>query len=133
MNPEERQNLMILEKRESDDFEACSLNRFPHSAWEGIDWEEVAFVDQEFTSGEREAAEVMRDWLSRLTSSDSLWVIFWGNAVVPTVALPGEHVKRHAEEILYTSADVWLFSVDDQFLIEYTHDGRLTIARVPSG
>lgn len=122
---------MILEKGESDTFEACSLNRFPHSAWEGIDWEAVDFLDQEFTSGEREAAEVMGGWLTRATSPESLLVIFWGNAVVPTVALPAEEAKRHAEEILYTSADVWLFSVDDRILIEYTHDGLLTMAEVP--
>ncbi|MFH8338058.1 hypothetical protein [Streptomyces sp. AM6-12] len=123
---------MILEKKESGDFEACSLNRFPHSAWEGIDWETAAFVDQEFTSGGREAAEMVRGWLASLASPETLWVIFWGNAAVPAVALPGGHVKRRAEDILYTSADVWLFSVDDRMLIEYTHDGRLTLARVPS-
>ncbi|MEV6050757.1 hypothetical protein [Streptomyces sp. NPDC052107] len=130
MEPEERQNVLILEKGESDTFEACSLNRFPHSAWEGIDWEAADFLDQEYTSGEREAAELMRGWLTRATSPTSLLVIFWGNAVVPTVALPAEETKRHAEEILYTSADVWLFSVDDHILIEYTHDGRLTLAAV---
>ncbi|MEU7050102.1 hypothetical protein [Streptomyces eurythermus] len=132
MKAEELQNVLILEKEENDAFEACSLNRFPHSAWQGIDWEGAAFLDQEFTSGEREAAGVMRGWLSRATAPESLLVVFWGNAVVPAIALPAGEAKTHAEEILYTSADVWIFSVDDRILIEYTHDGRLTMAQVPS-
>ncbi|CAM5682280.1 hypothetical protein STENM223S_02180 [Streptomyces tendae] len=37
----------------------------------------------------------------------------------------------HAEQILYTSDDLWLFAVDEGVLIEYLHDGRLTLGRVP--
>ena len=131
LDPEERSQVMILDASENNEFEKASLNRFPHSDWTGIDWGGSDFSEQVFTTGEPEAAGLLSGWLSRLPA-DSLVVVFWGNVRVPAVAMPGGSVAKHAEEILYTSDDVWVFVVDEGFLIEYLHDGRLTAARVPS-
>ncbi|MFF4898385.1 hypothetical protein [Streptomyces sp. NPDC001068] len=130
LEPDERSQLMILDAAENEKFEAVSLNRFPHSEWTGIDWDHSAFSEQVFTSGEPEAAQLISGWLS-LVPADGLAVVFWGNVRVPAVAMPVGCAARNAEEILYTSDDVWLFVVDEGFLIEYLHDGRLTAAHVP--
>ncbi|MFV8187486.1 hypothetical protein [Streptomyces sp. AF1B] len=130
LDPDERGQVMILDASENDEFENASLNRFPHSDWTGIDWAGSDFSEQIFTAGEPEAAEVMGGWLSRLPA-DSLVVVFWGNIRVPAVAMPAGSAAKQAENILCTSDDVWVFVVDEEFLIEYQHDGRLTAARVP--
>ncbi|MET7320007.1 hypothetical protein [Streptomyces sp. NPDC005549] len=78
-----------------------------------------------------EAAELMGPWLTEVSTQSSLVVVFWGNAVVPAVAMTSSSAAAHAEEILYTSDDLWLFAVDEGVLIEYLHDGCLTMGRVP--
>jgi hypothetical protein len=122
---------MILDAAENEKFESVSLNRFPQSAWTGIDWDRSVFSEQVFTAGETEAAELMSRWLSVLPAG-GLAVVFWGNIRVPAVAMSVGCAVKYAEEILYTSDDVWVFVVDDGILLEYQHDGRLTAAHVPS-
>ncbi|MDO0927547.1 hypothetical protein QQY24_19800 [Streptomyces sp. TG1A-8] len=131
LHPGERDQFMILEAAEDEAFTAMSLDRFPQTSWTGIDWERAAFSEQVFTSGETEAAGLVGSWLSRMSSDDSLVVVFWGNARVPAVAMASRCAARHAEEILGTSDDLWLFVEDEGLLIEHTHDGRLTLGRVP--
>lgn len=131
MDAEARADVMVLDRDENDAFESLSLRRFPHSGWSGIDWERCGFADQGFVRSESEAAELIRSWLRRLLADDSLLVVFWGNLAVPAVAMPVKIAIRYVEEILYTSDDFWLFAVDENILIEFTHEGTLTMGRIP--
>lgn len=41
-------------------------------------------------------------------------------------------VAGNAEEVLATSHGVWLFAPSRSLLIEYFHEGRLTVAEIPA-
>jgi len=57
--------------------------------------------------------------------------IFWGTLVMPTVVLSAESVANHVGDILEVGPDFWVFSPDDQILIECLQDGRVTLALIP--
>ncbi|MFG3246832.1 hypothetical protein [Streptomyces sp. NPDC048187] len=99
--------------------------------WGGVDWTHCERPEQVLVSGEVEAAGLIGTWLSEVSARDSLVVVFWGNMAVPAVAMASSSAAAHAQDILYTSDDLWLFAVDESVLIEYLHDGRLTMGRVP--
>ncbi|MGV9282899.1 hypothetical protein [Streptomyces sp. NPDC003730] len=128
---EERRTFMVLREAESAEYERLGPGSFPRSTWSGIDWTSCGRPEQVLVSGEEEAAGLIGTWLSEVSARDSLVVVFWGNIAVPAVAMTSSSAAAHAEEILYTSDDLWLFAVDEGVLIEYLHDGRLTMARVP--
>lgn len=128
---EERQTFMVLREAESAEYESLGPGRFARSNWGGIDWTRHGRPKQVLVSGEVEAAGLIGTWLSEVSPRDSLVVVFWGNTAVPAVAMTSSSAAAHAEEILYTSDDLWLFAVDEGVLIEYLHDGSLTMGRVP--
>jgi hypothetical protein len=78
-----------------------------------------------------EAARILGDLLSSHASPRTEIVVFWANLLVPTIALPAKAVGEHADEVLATSHDVWVFVPETQVFLEYWHGGVITAARVP--
>jgi hypothetical protein len=113
--------------------ESISLNRLPQTSWGAIDWNDISPVEQRTTRTVVEAAELFAQLVLRYVNPDSEVVLFWGNLVVPSVALPARVAAENAEEVLATSHDVWLFAIDERVLLEYFHEGRLTVVEIPAG
>ena len=59
----------------------------------------------------------------------------WQSSGVPWLCLPwffrAESVANHVGDILEVGPDFWVFSPDDQILIECLQDGRVTLALIP--
>ena len=52
--------------------------------------------------------------------------------MVPSLMATAGIVAGNAEEVLATSHGVWLFAPSRSLLIEYFHEGRLTVAEIPA-
>lgn len=128
----ERDRARILTKEENDELESISLNRLPQTSWGTIDWNSINVREQHAVSDDVEGAALLRQLVLRYAEADSETIIFWGNLVVPSLALAVSIVAELTNEILATSHDVWLFAVKEQIILEYFHEGRLTVADVPT-
>ncbi|SOD63649.1 hypothetical protein SAMN06297387_1122 [Streptomyces zhaozhouensis] len=132
LSAEERAEAMLLTRAESDHFYDMGVARFPVTRWQGLDWDNCAHLAQYVLADQADPEDILlarsvRKYMSR----DSLVVLTWGNLTIPSVALPARSVARHADEVIATSDDIWLFAIDEMILIEYWHHDRVTIARVP--
>ncbi|WP_052847717.1 hypothetical protein [Streptomyces avicenniae] len=130
LSERERADSFVPTWPESQAFYGVSLRRFPATRWGALDWDSCPNIRQDFTDDWDQAARGLAAFVRTYVEADSLVVITWGNLGVPSLALPAESVAAHAEQVLATSDDIWLFAPDDNVLIEYQHDGRLTAARV---
>ncbi|TDC76325.1 hypothetical protein [Streptomyces hainanensis] len=131
MGEGERNEVVLLTWPESEEFYGLSLRRFSVTSWGALDWDAHGHLEQVFIEQWAEAERRLADLVQAYTETDSLVVVMWGNLTVPSIALPARSVKAHAAEVLAASDDIWLFAVDEEILIEYQHDGRFTVARVP--
>ncbi|MEV8474474.1 hypothetical protein [Streptomyces sp. NPDC051173] len=107
------------------------MNRFPQTSGGVIDWEGVQGLDHLVFSNEAEGERVVADVLRGKVGQNSDVVIFWGTLVMPTVVLSVESAVNHVSEILEVGPDFWVFSPDDQILIECLQDGQVTLASIP--
>jgi hypothetical protein len=131
LGEDEQGQAVILTWAESQQFYAQSLRRFPVTRSGSLDWERCDHIEQFFIEDWPEAASRLAGLVRSYAGSDSLIVITWGNLAVPSIALPAGSVAAHADQVLMTSDDIWLFAIDEKILIEYHHDGRFTVAHVP--
>ena len=121
-----------MNKEESDGLEPISLKRLSQTPWGTIDGNTVEVREQHAVNDDVEGAAVLRKLVLCYTRADSETIIFWGNLVVPSLVLAVSIVAELTNEILATSHDVWLFAVKEQIILEYFHEGRLTVADVPT-
>ncbi|KAB8163452.1 hypothetical protein FH609_021975 [Streptomyces sp. 3MP-14] len=132
LSTEERAEAMLLTRSESEHLYELSVARFPVTRWQGLDWENCAYLAQYAFADQADPEDILLARAVREHASmESLVVITWGNLTIPSMALPARSVARHADEVVAASDDIWLFAIEDNILIEYWHHDRLTIARVP--
>jgi hypothetical protein len=132
LSVEDRSRVRILTSAENREYESISLNQLPQTPWGTIDWSGVVVLEEHATRNEVEAAELFAELVRRYVDVDSGVVLFWGNLVVPSLMATAGIVAGNAEEVLATSHDVWLFAPSRSLLIEYFHEGRLTVAEIPA-
>jgi hypothetical protein len=130
LSPDERAGARLLDAKENLALEARTLDVFPQTSWGTIDWDDVPLLEQRQVADDVEAARLLVDWVNRLLAPRSEVVIFWGNLVVPSIAMAASTVAAHANEVIATSHDAWLFADRERLLIECFHEGKMTVAPV---
>ncbi|MET8680694.1 hypothetical protein ABZW18_24675 [Streptomyces sp. NPDC004647] len=117
---------------ESRRLEAASINRFPPASGGSLEWEDGSYLEQHFYEDEPDGARLVGGLVSSHAAPDSEVVLFWGNLIMPTVALPASSLVRHMDEVLEVGPVFWVFFPESHVLIECCPDGQVTVAAVPA-
>ncbi|WP_458078683.1 hypothetical protein [Streptomyces sp. EMB26] len=119
--------VVVLSYEEDRTFAALSLNRFGAVGSCRLDWRgaEVLRRSTAFDGGE------LRKMLCELAGPDELVVLFWGNLMVPSVAVEAGLVAAHADAVLADCYECWVYLVDRGVLIEFQDGEGFTVGRVP--
>ncbi|MGW5610440.1 hypothetical protein ACWEWI_30975 [Streptomyces sp. NPDC003753] len=119
---------VVLSYEEDRAFAALSLNHFGAVGSSRLDWHgaEVLQRSRAFDGGELQAL------LCRHASQDELVVVFWGNLAVPSIALGAGLAAAHADAILASCSECWIYLVDSALLIEFQDGEGFAVVRVPS-
>ncbi|MFC5721454.1 hypothetical protein ACFP1Z_14880 [Streptomyces gamaensis] len=121
----------VLSLTESQKLESISLNRLPHGLSNSVDWERHVDFEQLTYGNEEEGVQLLKSLLSRHAYKNTTLAIFWGTLVIPSVLLPSNLAIEHADEILGTDCDFWIFSPEEGFFAEVLQDGQVTITEIP--
>ncbi|MEU0306591.1 hypothetical protein [Streptomyces cyaneofuscatus] len=119
---------MVLTYAEDRAFAGVSLNRFASVNSTRLDWRgaEVLERSEEFDG------DGLRKMVRRYGAEGELVVIFWGNHAVPSVALEAEAVAAHAEMVVGSCYECWLYFTDGHVLIEFQDGEGFVAARIPN-
>ncbi|MER5875397.1 hypothetical protein ABT119_05645 [Streptomyces sp. NPDC001910] len=128
--PEERQDIRLLDAEENLVAEERSLNKFPQTSWGSLVWDDADVIRQRSASDQLDASSLLKEWVAELTSPESEVIIFWGNLVVPSVAMSSRMLAEHVEEVIGISSDLWVYADRERLIIERYHEGLITAARV---
>ncbi|MCD1262022.1 hypothetical protein B5M42_024890 [Paenibacillus athensensis] len=111
---------IILNKTETQE----EFNRFREAfsfSHGRIDWSRVEG---------RKPIEVVSDILTRVNANAGDFLIIWDNARLPIVKSNLNSILRSLDDVLAVSFDTWLYRPDDGTIIEFFHEGDVTIGKV---
>ncbi|MBT2378636.1 hypothetical protein J7E90_15060 [Streptomyces sp. ISL-111] len=119
---------IVLTYDEDRAFAGVSLDRFASVNSTRLDWQGVEVLER---SDEFDGAG-LRELVRRHGGEGELVVMFWGNHAVPTVALETDVAAAHAEMVVDSCYECWLYFTDGQVLIEFQDGDGFVVARVPN-
>ncbi|MFE9013525.1 hypothetical protein [Streptomyces cyaneofuscatus] len=119
---------IVLTYAEDRAFAGVSLNRFASVNSTRLNWRaaEVLEHSEEFDG------DGLREMVRRYGAEGELVVVFWGNHAVPSVALEAEAVAAHAEMVVGSCYECWLYFTDGHVLIEFQDSEGFVAARIPN-
>ncbi|MGW5066369.1 hypothetical protein ACWEQJ_09660 [Streptomyces cyaneofuscatus] len=119
---------IVLTYAEDRTFAGVSLNRFASVNSTRLDWRGVEVLER----SEEFDGDGLRAMVRRHGAEGELVVIFWGNHAVPSVALEAEAVAAHAEMVVGSCYECWLYFTDGHVLIEFQDGEGFVAARIPN-
>ncbi|WP_324795221.1 hypothetical protein SJX93_19710 [Streptomyces cyaneofuscatus] len=119
---------IVLTYAEDRAFAGVSLNRFAPMNSTRLDWRAAEGLE----SSEEFDGDGLREMVRRYGAEGELVVIFWGNHAVPSVALEAEAVAAHAEMVVGSCYECWLYFTDGHVLIEFQDGEGFVAARIPN-
>ncbi|MFD3409573.1 hypothetical protein [Streptomyces cyaneofuscatus] len=109
-------------------FADVSLDRFASVNSTRLDWQRAEVLEH----SEEFDGDGLREMGRRHGGEGELVVVFWGNHAVPSVALEAEVVAAHAEMVVGSCYECWLYFTDSRVLIEFQDGEGFVAARVPN-
>ncbi|MFD3972446.1 hypothetical protein [Streptomyces cyaneofuscatus] len=119
---------IVLTYAEDRAFAGVSLNRFASVNSTRLDWQGVEVLER----SEEFDGDGLREMVRRYGGEGELVVVFWGDQVVPAVALETEVVAAQAELVVDSCYECWLYFTDGHVLIEFQDGEGFVAARVPN-
>ncbi len=119
---------IVLTFEEDRAFADLSLNRFASVNSTRLDWQGVEVLER----SEEFGGNGLRALLRRYGGEGELVVVFWGNHAVPSVALKAEVMAAHAEMVVGSCYECWLYFTDGRVLIEFQDGEGFVAARIPN-
>lgn len=119
---------VVLTYNEHRAFADLSLNRFASVNSTRLDWQGVEVLER----SDEFDGDGLREMVRRYGSEGELVVVFWGNHVVPSIALEAEAVAAHAEMVVGSCYECWLHFTDGHVLIEFQDGEGFVAARIPN-
>lgn len=97
------------------------FNRFRESfsfSYGRIDWSKI---------NQRETVIGTSDILGKIKNNDGEFFIIWDNARLPVIKSKIEDIFKALDDVLAVSFDTWLYRPEDGTIIEFFHEGEVTI------
>ncbi|WP_013334514.1 hypothetical protein [Gloeothece verrucosa] len=117
------ENFKIFSEVETEEIFAKFENTFPISAWGRIKWEKI---QQKIEV--KSVSEIIPD-LNQYFSAEKLDKIYilWDNGSLPAIEAPLIQVLNVIDDVTAVSFDTWLFSPILEYVVEFYHEGDITI------
>lgn len=119
---------IVLTYAEDRAFADVSLNRFASVNSTRLDWQGVEVLER----AEEFDGHGLRELVRRYGDEDELVVVFWGNHAVPSIALEAQAVAAHAEMVVDSCYECWLYFTDAHVLVEFQDGEGFVAARIPN-
>ncbi|HMM19086.1 MAG TPA: hypothetical protein PKA10_00010 [Selenomonadales bacterium] len=102
-------------------FQAMNL-AFPMTSWGRIDWDKVE--NKIRITSINEAIEKLVGEQKRV---EKIAYILWDEASLPALKTNLEKISQVIDDVIAVSFDTWIFCPSAQFVIEFYHEGEITV------
>lgn len=115
-------NVEILSPMDTKQAYVELQERFPFVWWGRIDWDNFKDKIRVVNS-----ADIIQKLNSRFQIEDYTIYILWGLGKSPVIKTSLQNAIRHIDDVNAFGGDQWLYCPSHRFVIEFYHDGDITI------
>ena len=125
---------VILDSSNDDCLSArvWAYNSFNFLSWGRIDQKDDNFVDVVAVENFDSCDLAVKGLINNHTTEAKYVYIFWTNANRPILKIKFDDFITHAYEIFEEDWDTWVVAPDENWGIEYHHDGELSLFKARS-
>ena len=113
---------IILSKKETDAAFNMLVQRFPFTRWGRIDWSQV-----KHSMKVNSVSGILSLLIEQGRKTQDDVFILWDEAKLPAIKSKIYVILNHIEEVTLVSFDTWIFCPDDNYIVEFYHEGEITI------
>lgn len=113
---------VVLSKKERYILFKEVMKQFPFTRWGRIDW---ALVERKMSAAS--VAEVLPLLVSSGIETSEAVFIIWDEVTLPAIKTDVQAVLHHRWEVTMVSFDTWIFCPEHKYVIEFYHEGEITI------
>jgi hypothetical protein len=121
---EKLQNHKVLNEQETGKCFSSLQNTFEFTSWGRINWTTVKEVIK--LDNQEDMLELFV-FIFRNICEDPSIVILWDNGALPGVEIPSKNLSGNIDDITAVSFDTWIFSEKHSLVIEFYHEGEVTL------
>ncbi|NJM23482.1 MAG: hypothetical protein HC907_35050 [Richelia sp. SM1_7_0] len=120
-------NANVLSNSDTELIFSAFEDAFPITKWARIDWDKI---DEKIKfDSSSDILSYLRDRFSP-EDLDKHFYILWDNASLPTIKVKLEQILNAIDDVTAVSFDTWIFSPELGYVIEFYHEGEITIGIV---
>ena len=109
---------IVLSKEETNKIFDNMTNIFPISSWGRIDWANVKRVEKISSS---------HDISKYINNSMEDVYILWSDANLPSIKTNLSNILNSIDDVTAVTFDTWLYNPNNKCVIEFYHEGEITI------
>lgn len=113
-----KNNYTILSNEDGGKILSELKKKFPFTSWSRIDWNKVI---------KKEQVNSTLDIKEKLRGNNNTVYIIWDEATLPIIKSDLFSVIDAIDDVTAVSFDTWIFSFNEQFVVEFYHDGEIKI------
>jgi len=114
--------VVISDEEKKDTIIEKMLDSFPPTLWGSISWKEV---EDKISIKKIDEISFYLDKYSK-KNPHAIYII-WHEADLPIVKTNFKNILDNLFDVKEVSCDTWLYSPEDNWVIEFHHDGNITI------
>ncbi|MFN6497299.1 MAG: hypothetical protein RMX65_009870 [Nostoc sp. DedQUE01] len=117
-------NTTVLSSQETENIFSIFEAQFPITRWARIDWGKI---NQKITvNSNDEIISYLQHHFTQEDLEEKLYIL-WNDASLPAVQAKLEQIIRVRDDVTAVSFDTWIFSLKFKYVIEFYHEGEITI------
>jgi hypothetical protein len=101
---------------------------FPITSWARIDWEKINEKVNLVSSNELVLS--LNNYFNK-KELESHPYILWNDGSLPAIEAKLEQIVRVIDNVTSVSFDTWIFSPELGYVIEFYHEGEITLGVIP--
>jgi hypothetical protein len=115
-------NKALLSEVETAEVFKSFTSMFPITDWGVIDWTEVS--NKCIINNLEEIVCIINN---RKGNGDKNVFILWNDNSLPSISVNLEDALYVIDDITAVSFDTWLYNAEDMYIVEFHHEGKITI------
>ena len=109
-------NVVVLNEQDSSFISHKMQSTFPFTPWR-VCWDKIK--NKKILRNPKELDVILPQQLPTV-------LVVWSDLALPVLKCPLSIILQYINDIICVSFDTWIFSLDEQWIVEFYHEGEVT-------
>lgn len=120
-------DVKVLDQEKTNYYFNQLVSKFPIASWARINWDEIE------TKKKIDDLQEILQWLNNASISDLRVILLWNYSDAPAVSTDLKNALRVIDDVTAVGSDTFMFCPSAGYVIEFYHEGEITIGLASEG